>query len=440
MENKLLDEIINSQKENENEDISINNQQLKNSPFFNNFDINDESLGTVNVKVFGVGGAGCNVIKHIVSNGKSMPKNIAFFAINTDAKALKRMNNQTNQIILGRKLLNGMGAGANPNVGKSAALESEEDIRKILTSTPTDILFIIAGMGKGTGSGASPEIARIANELNIMTVGIINFPSLKAEGSVILQNAHEHFQQLSHYLTSYTLISNDKIIDNVDHQIGYCGAFERANEQITNIINSILELINSGSEQNIDFSDIKNFFNKARIFQWGCFVYPNQTNKQELFDIINENINSNIFDVCLSEHNTTMLVMAKINKQTLTTFKNDIKDAFTELTNDSHLSIIYDVSYHNESDISINYLISSSESNVNKSFLANQKTRQVNIDDILFNSMNNIKKFTTQNNTTLTRNSTKIVSSNKIQNEDIELDEVSSVLASAQIKKTKALN
>jgi cell division protein FtsZ len=268
MENKVLKAIINSQKENDNENVNINaNDNSSNKSFFNNFDLNDESFGLVNVKVFGIGGAGCNAIKYILDKKPNIPKNISTYAINTDAKALKRLNNLTNQIVIGKDLLKGLGAGANPIIGKQAAIESEADIRKILTSTPTDILFIIAGMGKGTGSGASPEIARIAKELGIMTIGIINFPSLKAEGNMVLQNAHEHFNNLNHYLTSYTLISNDKIIDNADNCVGYYDAFERANDQIAHIIISTVELINGSSDQNIDFSDIKTFFNRNHIFQ-----------------------------------------------------------------------------------------------------------------------------------------------------------------------------
>lgn len=441
MENKVLKAIINSQKENDSENVDINvNDNSSNKSFFNNFDLNDESFGLVNVKVFGIGGAGCNAIKYILDKKPNIPKNISTYAINTDAKALKRLNNLTNQIVIGKDLLKGLGAGANPIIGKQAAIESEADIRKILTNTPTDILFIIAGMGKGTGSGASPEIARIAKELGIMTIGIINFPSLKAEGNMVLQNAHEHFNNLNHYLTSYTLISNDKIIDNADNCVGYYDAFERANDQIAHIIISTVELINGSSEQNIDFSDIKTFFNRNHIFQWGKFTFDNKTNKETILQIIEDNVRNSVFDVLLEDKNTTMLVAAKINHQTLSTFKNEIKESFSTITGDNNLSIVYDISYQQGENVDICYLISATESSKQQTTFKNINHPKVDIDEFLFGN-NSFKKIQTANNTSFpTRNSTKVIKSNKIINQDIEISEISSSLSTSAIKNTKTLN
>jgi hypothetical protein len=147
-----------------------------------------------------------------------------------------------------------------------------------------------------------------------------------------------------------------------------------------------------------------------------------------------------VFDVLLEDKNTTMLVAAKINHQTLSTFKNEIKDSFSTITSDNNLSIVYDISYQQGENVDICYLISATESSKQQTTFKNISHPKVDIDEFLFGN-NSFKKIQTANNTSFpTRNSTKVIKSNKIINQDIEISEISSSLSTSAIKNTKTLN
>ena len=233
MENKSqIDNIINNKEttEQKQENVKIHGNKL-----LNNLDQLESTTGSFDIKVFGVGGAGCNVIKHMVQN-RSWAENVGLYALNTDVKSLQKMSSSKiqNLYCLGSKLLKGAGSGENPIIGKKAVEEDSENIKEALKGT--DLLFLIAGLGKGTGSGSTPEIAKIAKELNIITVGIVNLPSITAEGNKIYQNALASLKELKKHCNSVTIISNDLIISNSKNStISFIEAFNKSNQQITSI-------------------------------------------------------------------------------------------------------------------------------------------------------------------------------------------------------------
>ena len=202
------------------------------------------------IKVFGVGGGGSNAVKHMFNNGII---NVEFFICNTDAQALEK-NPVVNKIQIGQELTEGRGAGNNPNVGKKAAEESTELIRDILGNN-TKMLFITAGMGGGTGTGAAPVIARIAKELGILTVAIITIP-FDFEGKVRLKQAINGVQEIEQYVDSLLVINNEKLRRmHGDQKISE--AFAEADEVLSVAAKGIAEIITVHGQVNVDFADVE---------------------------------------------------------------------------------------------------------------------------------------------------------------------------------------
>ena len=202
------------------------------------------------IKVIGVGGGGSNAINHMFNQGI---KGVDFVICNTDAQALNN-SGVSNKIQLGIRLTEGLGAGANPEIGEKAAVESLEEIRAML-NTNTKMVFITAGMGGGTGTGAAPIIAKMARELDILTVGIVTMP-FQFEGKIRNTQAHKGIEKLRKVVDSLVIINNNKLRE-VYGNLGFKAGFSKADEVLSTAARGIAEVITHHYTQNIDLRDAK---------------------------------------------------------------------------------------------------------------------------------------------------------------------------------------
>jgi len=202
------------------------------------------------IKVIGVGGGGSNAINHMFKQGI---KGVDFVVCNTDSQALQN-SPVPNKIQLGVNLTEGLGAGANPEVGQQSALESMEDIDKLLDSN-TKMIFITAGMGGGTGTGAAPVIAQMAKEKDILTVGIVTIP-FQFEGKVRSEQAMSGVERLRKQVDSLIVINNNKLRE-VYGNLGFKAGFSKADEVLATASRGIAEVITHHYTQNIDLKDAK---------------------------------------------------------------------------------------------------------------------------------------------------------------------------------------
>ncbi|CAI8164868.1 MAG: Cell division protein FtsZ [Formosa sp. Hel3_A1_48] len=202
------------------------------------------------IKVIGVGGGGSNAINHMFTQGI---KGVDFVICNTDAQALNS-SAVPNKIQLGLHITEGLGAGANPEIGEKAAIESLEDIRTML-DTNTKMVFITAGMGGGTGTGAAPIIAKMARELDILTVGIVTMP-FQFEGKIRNTQAHKGIEKLRNVVDSLVIINNNKLRE-VYGNLGFKAGFSKADEVLSTAARGIAEVITHHYTQNIDLRDAK---------------------------------------------------------------------------------------------------------------------------------------------------------------------------------------
>ena len=187
------------------------------------FEVMDAYSQNAVIKVIGVGGGGGNAVAHMVASGI---EGVEFMCINTDAQALKHSKVKTS-LQIGSDITKGLGAGANPDVGRAAALEDRERLIGMIDGT--DMLFITAGMGGGTGTGAAPVVAQVARELGILTVAVVTKP-FPFEGSKRLHVAHNGIKELSQYVDSLITIPNEKLLTVLGKQISLLDAFRAAND------------------------------------------------------------------------------------------------------------------------------------------------------------------------------------------------------------------
>ncbi|MEG0451316.1 MAG: cell division protein FtsZ, partial [Lysinibacillus sp.] len=214
----------------------------------NRIDIETDNNDAV-IKVIGIGGGGNNAVNRMISEGV---KGIEFISMNTDKQALLSSMAQ-NQIQIGEKLTRGLGAGAKPEVGKKAAEESREQIVSLLEGT--DIVFVTAGMGGGTGTGAAPVVAKLAREMGILTVGVVTKP-FGFEGRVRMKNAEEGIKNLNENVDTLITIPNDRLLQIVQANTSMIDAFSMADNVLKQGIQSISDLIKVPGLINLDFADV----------------------------------------------------------------------------------------------------------------------------------------------------------------------------------------
>ena len=213
------------------------------------FEHDDTYESGVSIKVIGVGGGGNNAVNRMIT---SNIRGVEFVAINTDRQVLRR-SDASMQLVIGEKLTNGFGAGANPQIGARAAEESIEEIKALLDGT--DMVFITAGMGGGTGTGAAPVVARVAHEMDILTIGIVTKP-FGFEGKRRMDQALAGIAELSQYVDSLVVIPNERLKQVTDTRITLQNAFEVADGVLARGTQSISDLISVSAFINLDFADV----------------------------------------------------------------------------------------------------------------------------------------------------------------------------------------
>ncbi len=202
------------------------------------------------IKVIGIGGGGGNAVNRMIENEV---QGVEFVAINTDAQVL-RLSKADIRIQIGKMLTRGLGAGADPEIGRRAAIESEDEIREMLNET--DMVFITAGMGGGTGTGAAPVIARIARETGCLTIGIVTKP-FSFEGRRRIATALEGLDALKPYVDTLIVVPNDRLLYIVDRSTSMLEAFREADKVLRQGVQGIAEIITVPGLINVDFADIK---------------------------------------------------------------------------------------------------------------------------------------------------------------------------------------
>ncbi len=226
-----------------------------------NFEIQECEVLDAVIKVVGVGGCGGNAVEHMVSHGVS---GVEFIAMNTDSQALKRSKAST-LLQLGGSLTKGLGAGANPEVGRQAAQADRERIKEMITGA--DMLFITAGMGGGTGTGAAPVVAEIAREMGILTVAVVTKP-FNFEGRR-MKTAQDGIEQLAQNVDSLIIIPNDKLLSVLGEDVGMLEAYQAANDVLQGAVAGIAEVINSPGLVNVDFADVRTVMSEMGVAMMG---------------------------------------------------------------------------------------------------------------------------------------------------------------------------
>jgi cell division protein FtsZ len=225
------------------------------------FEIIDQSPQEAVIKVIGVGGCGGNAVEHMI--GKGLP-GVEFIAANTDAQALKRSTAPI-QLQLGSSLTRGLGAGARPEIGRDAAMEDKDRIAEMIEGA--DMLFITAGMGGGTGTGAAPVVAQVAKDRGILTVAVVTRP-FRFEGKR-QRVADAGIEELKKCVDSLIVIPNDKLMQVLGEDVSVLDAYAAANDVLRSAVSGIAEVINNAGLVNVDFADVRTVMSEVGMAMMG---------------------------------------------------------------------------------------------------------------------------------------------------------------------------
>lgn len=238
------------------------------------FTIVEDKAEAAVIRVIGVGGGGGNAVEHMV---KSQVEGVDFICANTDAQALNSLGARTN-IQLGSSITRGLGAGANPEVGRLAAVEDRDRISEALKGT--DMLFITAGMGGGTGTGAAPIVAEVAKEMGVLTVAVVTKP-FSFEGMRRQKVAEAGLQELAQHVDSLITIPNEKLLSVLGNSVSLLDAFSEANDVLLNAVQGVADLIIRPGLINVDFADVKTVMSEMGMAMMGsgCATGDNRATK-----------------------------------------------------------------------------------------------------------------------------------------------------------------
>jgi cell division protein FtsZ len=225
------------------------------------FEIMEKDSQEAVIKVIGVGGCGGNAIEHMITKNLS---GVEFICANTDMQALKKSQAKT-LLQIGAEITKGLGAGAKPEVGRDAALEDRDRIAEIIDGA--DMLFITAGMGGGTGTGAAPIIAEVAKEMGILTVAVVTKP-FAFEGKRT-KVASDGLEELSQHVDSLIVIPNEKLMEVLGEDVPFLEAFRAANDVLHNAVSGIAEIINCPGLVNVDFADVRTVMSEMGMAMMG---------------------------------------------------------------------------------------------------------------------------------------------------------------------------
>ncbi|MEJ2181007.1 MAG: cell division protein FtsZ [Gammaproteobacteria bacterium] len=238
------------------------------------FELMDAYTQGAVIKVVGVGGGGGNAVEHMVQQNID---GVDFVCANTDAQALKNTSART-VLQLGTNITKGLGAGANPDLGRQAALEDRERIMEVIQGA--DMVFITAGMGGGTGTGGAPVVAQIAKDMGILTVAVITKP-FPFEGKKRMQVAEDGIKQLTEYVDSLITIPNEKLLSVLGKSVSLLDAFKAANNVLLGAVQGIAELITRPGLINVDFADVKTVMSEMGMAMMGSGVAKGESRAQE---------------------------------------------------------------------------------------------------------------------------------------------------------------
>jgi cell division protein FtsZ len=225
------------------------------------FEIMDRDVQEAVIKVIGVGGCGGNAVAHMIEKNVG---GVEFICANTDMQALKKSQAKT-VIQIGTDITKGLGAGARPEIGREAALEDRDRIAEIIDGA--DMLFITAGMGGGTGTGAAPIIAEVAKEMGILTVAVVTKPfSFEGKRTKIAQ---EGLEELSRHVDSLIVIPNEKLMEVLGEDVPFLAAFQAANDVLHSAVSGIAEIINCPGLVNVDFADVRTVMSEMGMAMMG---------------------------------------------------------------------------------------------------------------------------------------------------------------------------
>lgn len=217
------------------------------------------------LKVVGIGGGGCNAIQSMIKRGLD---GVEFVTINTDAQVLDKID-ATHKLQIGKSVTRGLGAGADPRIGKKAVEEDKENIKKILEGT--DMVFITAGMGGGTGTGGAATVAEIAKSLDALVIGIVTKP-FRWEGKKRLKNAEQGIEELRQFVDSLIVIPNERILNILDGSATATAAFDKPNEVLYEATRGIADIITIPGIINVDFADVRSVMNSSGEALMGCGI------------------------------------------------------------------------------------------------------------------------------------------------------------------------
>ncbi|HWK52848.1 MAG TPA: cell division protein FtsZ [Hyphomicrobiales bacterium] len=226
------------------------------------FEIVEDAPQNAVIKVIGVGGGGGNAVRHMIANSID---GVEFICANTDSQALDKINART-AVKLGTQITKGLGAGANPDVGRSAAMEDRDRIREVIEGA--DMVFITAGMGGGTGTGAAPVVAEVARELGILTVAVVTKP-FGFEGRKRALVADQGIRELAEHVDSLITIPNEKLMAVLGSGASLLDAFAKANDVLLGAVKGIADLITRDGLINVDFADVKTVMSEMGMAMMG---------------------------------------------------------------------------------------------------------------------------------------------------------------------------
>lgn len=288
------------------------------------------------IKVIGVGGGGCNAVNYMFNNNI---EGCSFYVCNTDAQSLKS-SPVPNKIQIGE----GLGAGCDPREGRNAALDAQEEIGKKVFGDQTDMLFITAGMGGGTGTGAAPVIAAMAKERNILTVGVVTLP-FRTEGNDSMSRAIDGIYELQKNVDSLLIINNEKIYDHFNDMLIH-KAFPKTDEVLKTAVQSITEIINKPGYVNVDFKDVKAMMTGSGMALMGCGSGSGEDRIKDAVAMAVQSPLLNDFDIKTAK-NVLINITAGYNEkgllmQDLAQIDNLLKDEFGENANRFKRGIVYE--------------------------------------------------------------------------------------------------
>ncbi|MCH9644323.1 MAG: cell division protein FtsZ [Gammaproteobacteria bacterium] len=238
------------------------------------FEIGENKPHNALIKVLGIGGGGGNAIEHMMAENI---EGVEFVVANTDAQALSRSSART-VVQLGEEITKGLGAGANPEVGRQAAEENRERIREMLDGC--DMVFLTAGMGGGTGTGAAPIVAEIAKELGVLTVAVVTKP-FAFEGRKRMEVADRGIEELGKYVDSLITIPNNKLLNVLGKNITLLNAFKAANNVLLGAVQGIADLITRPGLINVDFADVRTVMSEMGMAMMGTGVSSGENRARE---------------------------------------------------------------------------------------------------------------------------------------------------------------